>query len=131
MGKTLAELWGDRAIDSFNSDECTIDEAQSFHSCEDFIDLFHCIDVPLEIQTELKRALQNMTRVDPTKRIGYKEMREVLQTLIERVKSSEFDQELAHKNCINQCYSDLSSDCSSEENSEDGSEEILFKFKTN
>ncbi|KTD78375.1 protein kinase domain-containing protein [Legionella waltersii] len=138
MGKTLAELWGDRSIDSFNSDECTIDEAYSYHSCEEFIDLFHCVDMPKEFQNDLKVSLQNMTRVDPTKRIGYKEMRQALQTLIDKVESSEINHKLVHENCIKLCDSDhtpaYSAEANSEEdtedNSEDYSEKCLFKFKT-
>lgn len=100
MGLTLAELWGDRSILSFNSEEWNLDDANSWHQLQSFLDLFHCLDIPEEIQHAVQSALQDMILYDPNDRYQYKQMHKAIGSLIKKVESPDFDPEIANRNCV-------------------------------
>lgn len=100
MGLVLAELWGDRSQYSIKENEFTVRRALEWHQNESFMELFHSMEIPEDIQEKLRSSLKQMIRCNPETRYQYEQMHEVLTGLIKQVKDPGFDQEVLNRNCI-------------------------------
>lgn len=75
IGWTLAQLWGDTALNDvfFNVNPTDLErKILAFLSKESFCNLFHHINVPLDSKTELESLLKGLVRCDEGERLrGY------------------------------------------------------------